>query len=91
MDMIRKFSRRARGYMLTYLALEYDANPILMTQKQLGNRDEGEVITYGSIEKMKKVLSSHRAALDFNHGFIHRLVMKSEVKKQDDGNNDEIL
>ena len=84
MDMIRKFSRRARGYMLTYLALEDNTNPILMTQKQLGNEDEGDVITYGSIENMKKVLSSHRAALDFDHGFIHRLVIKSEVKKEDD-------
>ena len=87
-DMVRKFSRRARSYMLTYLALETDdceeVNSILKKQKQLGDGDKPDVITYGSIESMKKILSSHRAALDFDHGFIHRLVIKSEVKKQDD-------
>jgi hypothetical protein len=89
--MIRKFSRRARGYMLTYLALEDNTNPILMTQKQLGNEDEGDVITYGSIENMKKVLSSHGAMLDFDHGFIHRLVIKSETKKEDENGNEDSL
>ena len=31
-------------------------------------------ITHSMIEKMKKVISSHRAALDFDKGFLEKIV-----------------
>jgi hypothetical protein len=83
-DMVRKFSRRARGYMLTYLALEGDGGVDMTNEIQEQNQDQSErkpdIITYSTIENMKKVISSHRAALDFDKGFLHRLVTEADLK-----------
>ena len=65
-DMVRKFSKRARGYMLAYRALESDD-----MNKQADGPTE---ITHQMIEKMKKVISSHRAALDFDKGYLNKVV-----------------
>ena len=62
-DQVRRFCKRARSYMLTYKSLELsDTN----------NNEDGIVnnVTLTKIENMKKVLKSHRAALDFDKSFI---------------------
>jgi hypothetical protein len=64
-EMIRKFSRRARSYMLSYKALEIVGEE--------GTGDEIDVsldITHKQIENMQKISKSHRVALDFDRGFI---------------------
>jgi len=67
-DMVRKFSKRARGYMLAYKMLETDE-----MSKPTNNQAD---ITHQMIEKMKKVVSSHRAALDFDMGFLKKIETK---------------
>ncbi|EJK63560.1 hypothetical protein THAOC_15773 [Thalassiosira oceanica] len=64
-DMVRKFSKRARDYMLAYRAFETD-------EMKGGMKDSGKPldITHHMIEKMKKVVSSHRAALDHDRGYL---------------------
>ena len=59
-DLIRKYSKRARGYMLAYKTLE-------MKEKEC---DSTEQITHLKIENMKKVIKSHRSAIDFDKKFI---------------------
>jgi hypothetical protein len=64
-EMIRKFSCRARSYMLSYKALEIVGEE--------GTGDEIDVsldITHKQIENMQKITKSHWAALDFDRGFI---------------------
>ena len=65
-DVVRKFSQRARSYMLTYksLGLE-DTNKNIVTKNETTN-----LITLVKIESMKKVLKSHRVALDFDKDFV---------------------
>ena len=63
--MIRKFSKRARGYMLAYIALESDV---------MKSDAKPTEITHKMIEKMKKVISSHHASLDFDKGFLEKVV-----------------
>jgi hypothetical protein len=64
-DLIRKFSRRARSYMLTYKSLEIVGE---------GSEDQSDKksndISHKQIENMQKIFRSHRAALDFDKGFI---------------------
>ena len=59
---IRKFSRRARGYICAYY--------------HLAHRDEDKTIAVGEnispalIERMVKLFKTHRCALDFERKFI---------------------
>ena len=75
--MVRKFSKRARGYILIYMTLESDE----MKHDQTG-------ITHQMIEKMKKFISSHRAALDFDKGHLNKVItsegydFRTEVKSE---------
>ncbi len=55
--MARKLSKRAQGYMLAYLGLD---------EKQKEDSSHITCITHQMIKKMKKVMSSHRAALEFD-------------------------
>ena len=68
-EMVRKFSKRARDYMLAYRAFE--------TDEMKGGMKDGRKqleITHDMIEKMKKVVSSHRAALDHDKGYLDRII-----------------
>jgi hypothetical protein len=68
-EMIRKFSRRARSYMLSYKALEIVGEE----GREEGTGDEVDIsldITHKQIENMQKIIYSHRAALGFDRGFI---------------------
>jgi hypothetical protein len=65
-EMMRKFSCQARSYMLSYKALE-----ILGEQGTGGESDTMSLdITHKQIENMQKIIRSHRAALDFDRGYI---------------------
>jgi hypothetical protein len=68
-DLIRKFSRQARSYMLTYKLLEIVGE---------GSEDQSDKksndITHKQIENMQKICCSHRAALDFDKGFVVTLL-----------------
>jgi hypothetical protein len=61
-DLIRKFSRRARNYMLTYKSLEFVGDD--------GDRQNMNTISHSRIENLQKSVACHRAALDFDTGFI---------------------
>ena len=64
-NMVRKFSKRARGYMVAYTALELD---------EMKDNDQPTEFLHQMIEKMKKVISSHRAALDFDKGYLNKVL-----------------
>ena len=64
-NMVRKFSKRARGYMAAYKVLESD---------EMNENGEPTDITHKMIEKTKKVISSYRAALDFDKGYLNKLI-----------------
>jgi len=66
-DMVRKFSRRARGYMQAYVVFE-------SSDEMKNNSSKPDNITHHMIEKMKKVISSHRAASDFDRGFLNKMI-----------------
>ena len=57
-DMVRKFSKQARDYMQAYQAFETN-------KMKKGMKEDGKVpnIMYNMIDKMKKVVSPHRAAI----------------------------
>lgn len=65
--MIRKFSKRARSYMETYKMLEMEAE----TDDHVS---ENLPIPHKRIETLKKMLKCHRAAIDFDKGFIMKTV-----------------
>jgi hypothetical protein len=58
-EFIRKFSRRARSYMLTYKSLEIVGE---------GSKDQSNMksndISHRQIENMQKIFRSHCAAID---------------------------
>ena len=75
-DMVRKFSKRARQYMVGYKLMEMDANTKQESQQQ--------PISQGKIERMKKVLKTHRAALDFDSKFVLQSVAASDFSWDDE-------
>jgi hypothetical protein len=72
-ERICKFSRRARSYMLTSSSLQFIHKGKGQHQVMTNN-----TFTHTKIENMKKILKSHRAALDFDRGFIITSVLTSE-------------
>ena len=61
-ELIRKFSKRARQYMLCYLSLE-------MSNQENHVNSNQDAISQQKIERMKSVLKSHRAAINFDTNF----------------------
>ena len=81
-DLVRKFSKRARSYMVTYKSIEM--------------HDDAEAspetpISHHKIEAMLKVVKSHRAALDFDSHFVFKTAcvdgfsFKKEVEEKAQG------
>ena len=66
-DIIRKFSSRAREYMQTYKIMGLDADK---------NVSEDSPILHKMIETLKKMLKSPRAAIDFDKGYIMKVVSR---------------
>ena len=75
---IRRFSARARRYMIAYLAIDkvMQAGLIEGNSDEIPNQDEklNMNVTYDTIEKCVKVFKCHRSALDFDTAFIKRIV-----------------
>ena len=67
---VRKLSRRARAYICAYYAL-YES-------KCKGDDDTPETLTLPLIERLVKAFKTHRAAIDFDAGFVNRFVPKME-------------
>ena len=73
-EMIRKFSRRARHYILAYFYLEYEQE----------HRIDEEGLHELNIERIKKEFKTHRNAIDFDVAFINqcfRLRAKEETSR----------
>ena len=62
---VRRFVKRARGYMVTYKQLE---------MREKDDNTTSTEITHYKIENMKKIIKSHRAALDFDKEFIMKSI-----------------
>jgi hypothetical protein len=68
--MIRKFSRRARCYILTYFWIEHGM------EEKIKEKELSE----SHIERIKKEFKTHRNAIDFDEKFINHCFTK--VKKE---------
>jgi hypothetical protein len=66
--MIRKFSRRARRYILAYFYLEHE---------QEDNMNE-EGVSEINIERIQKEFKTHRSAIDFDEKFINHCFRRDE-------------
>jgi hypothetical protein len=63
-ELMRKFSAKARRYMLVYSLFDSNANP---------EDFESQGLSYKEIEKfVDKEMKVHRSALDQDHGYIAR-------------------
>ena len=70
-EIVRRFSKRARQYVLSYQALDLQSNDNISSV-----RCSNESISYQQIEKMKALLKCHRTAIDFDIKFIMTAVME---------------
>ncbi len=61
-EIIRRFSKHARQYMLSYQALGLHSDQV--------NIDTDQYFSQKKIEKMKAMLKCHRAAIDFDSKFV---------------------
>jgi hypothetical protein len=68
-QIVRKLSRRARAYICAYFELEYNKN----------NDQETPAVTLAFIERLVKAFKTHRAALDFDAGFVNAVVLSQEA------------
>ena len=79
---IRKFSRQARRYILSYYVFENlrvlsaDAGNSGLDEISDFLKEEGETVTPQLIERMAKAFKGHRCALDFDKGFINACLQK---------------
>ena len=67
-EIVRKFIRRSRSYMETYVALDMNEE----------DETKGTPIPHRKIEQLKKVMKSHRAAIDFDKGFVLKFVAEDD-------------
>jgi len=65
---VHKLSRQARAYICTYYSL-YESNR---------NGDDTSTLTLPLIERLVKAFKTHRAAIDFDAGFVNRFLPKME-------------
>ena len=71
---MRKFSKRARDYIIAYHAVENHNNEIKeLTLNKKGNAENTVVIdesTVVKVERMKREFKTHRCAMDFDTKFL---------------------
>ncbi len=77
-EMVRRFSRRARHYILAYFYIEHE---------QEKNMDE-EGLHELNIERIKKEFKTHRSAIDFDEKFINHCFRKSDNEQNTAGSNE---
>lgn len=68
-ETIRRFSKRAREYMVAYKAME---------SSYTNDDGQQQSISHQRIERMKKALKNHRAAIDFDKSFVLSIVQKAD-------------
>ena len=66
---VRKLSRRARAYICVYYALY---------ESKCKGDDIPATLTLPLIERLVKAFKTHRAAIDFDAGFVNGFVPKME-------------
>ena len=80
---IRRFSRRARSYMLLYYALNKQQRQEYRDISE--NQDAAIVPTeckdFHSIQKMVKTFLTHRNIVDLETGYINRVMRGEEIKE----------
>ena len=67
-DTVRKLSRRARSYICAYYALH---QRMLLNN---GDKNDTPTLTLPLIERLMKEFKTHRAAVDFDAGFVNSFV-----------------
>ncbi|KAI2509704.1 hypothetical protein MHU86_4686 [Fragilaria crotonensis] len=65
-ETVRKLSRRARAYICAYY--------LLYESKKNNNHDDAPILTLPLIERIVMAFKTHRAALDFDAGFVNGFV-----------------
>ena len=70
---VRKLSRRARAYISAYFSL-YECNK--------NNNQEAPALTLSLIERHVKEFKTHKAALDFDAGFVNAVVRSYQAALQ---------
>ena len=75
-EMVRKFSRRARQYILAYFYIEHEMKE---------NVEEG--LHEINIEQIKKEFKTHRSAIDFDEKFINYCFQKCDEQQQSAGSS----
>ena len=78
-ERVRSFSRRARQYILAYLAMQQvnDQQSSTDSKEEDMTQASGQ-ITPAKIEKLVKEFKTHRCAMDFDRGFIDAVFIKKE-------------
>ena len=71
-EIIRRFSKCARQYMLSYQALGLHSDQV--------NIDTDQYFSQKKIEKMKAMLKCHRAAIDFDSNFVMSTVADADFE-----------
>jgi hypothetical protein len=81
-EMVRKFSRRARHYILAYFYMEHDEE----------NKIDEEGLHELNIERVKKEFKTHRSAIDFDEKFITYCFRRREdpARAAESNNNNRI-
>ena len=73
-ELVRKFSKRARDYIIAYHAVEnHDKESTKLTSTNKGNVKGSvtpEESTVVKVERMKRAFKTHRCAMDFDTKFI---------------------
>ena len=77
-EMVRRFSRRARHYVLAYFYIE---------NVQEKNMDE-EGLHELNIERIRKEFKTHRSAIDFDEKFINHCFCKLDNEQKTAGSNE---
>jgi hypothetical protein len=77
-DMVRRFSRRARHYVLAYFYIDHE---------QEKNMDE-EGLHELNIERIKKEIKTHRSAIEFDEKFINHCFHKSDNEQKTVGSSE---
>jgi hypothetical protein len=67
-DTVRKLSRRARSYICAYYALH---QRMLLNN---GDKNDTPTLTLPLIERLMREFKTHRAAVDFDAGFVNSFV-----------------
>ena len=82
---IRRFSRRARSYMLLYYALNKQERQEHKEQRETSENQGTTVVpteckNFHSIQKMVKTFLTHRNIVDLETGYINRVMRGEEIK-----------